>query len=125
MPAPEVQIELRSLRVLARIGVTNAELEIERPLIIDIDLQPRAVAATETDQITDTVDYAAVAEFAERTATAEPHRTLERVAAEIADGLLARGDCERVEIRVAKPEPPMDQRVDHVAVRLTRTSDAA
>lgn len=120
--ADDVWIELRGLRVLARIGVSDAELEVERPLLIDIDLIPERAAATESDELADTVDYAAVAAIAERCATAAPHRTLERLAAEVADAILAEGGCSEVGVRVAKPEPPMEQRVDHVAVRVARSA---
>ncbi len=118
----DVWIELRGLRVLARIGVTDAELEVERPLLIDVDLIPRDVTATETDAIADTVDYAEVAALVERIATAAPHRTLERLAAGIAAEIVAGGDCAEVGVRVAKPEPPMPQEIDQVAVRVARSA---
>jgi len=118
----DVWIELRGLRVLARIGVTDAELEVERPLLIDVDLIPHDAAATETDAIADTVDYAEVAALVERIATAAPHRTLERLAASIAGEIIAGGDCAEVGVRVAKPEPPMPQRIDQVAVRVARSA---
>jgi dihydroneopterin aldolase len=118
----DVWIELRGLRVLTRIGVTDEELERERPLLIDLDLVPARSAATETDDIADTVDYAAVAAAAERVATAGPHRTLERLASEIAGAVLADFGCDEVGVRVVKPQPPMDQDVDHVAVRVARSA---
>ena len=121
----DVWIELRGLRVDARIGVTDAELEIERPLLIDIDVIPVSCAATETDAIEDTVDYSELAAIAERLAGEQPHRTLERLAAKIADALLATGGCAEVGVRVAKPEPPMPQTVDAVAVRVARGRDEA
>lgn len=119
----EIWIELRALRVQARIGVTDAELEIERPLLIDLDLIPARSGATATDEIGDTLDYSEVAAIAERVATEAPHRTLERVAARIAEVLLGTGAVAEVGVRVAKPEPPMDQAVDSVAVRLARSAE--
>ena len=115
-----VWIELRGLRVQARIGVSDEELEVDRPLLIDIDLIPTSCRATETDAIEDTVDYAAVGALAEGVATGSPYRTLERLAARIADEILAAGDCEEVGVRVAKPDPPMPQAIDAVAVRIAR-----
>ena len=116
----DVWIELRGLRVEARIGVTDEELEVDRTLIIDIDLIPTDCRATETDSIEDTLDYSVVGAIAERTATEQPHRTLERLAARIADGILAAGGCDEVGVRVAKPDPPMPQQIDAVAVRVAR-----
>ena len=118
----DVWIELRGLEVQARIGVTDAELEVERPLLIDIDLIPFSCAATETDAIEDTVDYSQVGALAEGLAREQPHRTLERLAARIADALIAAGECAEVGVRVAKPEPPMPQSIDAVAVRVARSA---
>lgn len=117
----DVWIELRGLRVEARIGVTDTELETDRTLLIDVDLIPRNCTATETDAIEDTVDYSQVAAIAEGLATAEPHRTLERLAAKIADRILVDCNCAEVGVRVAKPDPPMPQSVDAVAVRVARS----
>ncbi len=116
----EIWIELRGVRVSARIGVTDAELEVERPLLIDVDLIPISGRATATDEIADTVDYAEVAGLAERVATASPHRTLERLADQIAAAVLAETASAEVGVRVAKPDPPMPTAVEQVAVRVAR-----
>jgi dihydroneopterin aldolase len=44
------------------------------------------------------------------------------LASEIAGAVLAGFDCAEAGVRVAKPEPPMGQRVDHVAVRVARSA---
>ncbi len=116
----EIWIELRALRIGARIGVTDAELEVDRELVIDLDLIPARTGAADTDEIADTVDYGEVGAIAERVATAAPHRTLERLASEIADAVLSAGGVAEVGVRVAKPDPPMDQEIESVAVRLAR-----
>jgi dihydroneopterin aldolase len=113
-------IELRSLRVQARIGVSDAELETERPLLVDLDLHLHDAPATETDRIEDTVDYSQVAALAAGIATEMSHRTLERLAELIADRLIVLPRVAELEVRVAKPAPPMEAEVDHVAVRLRR-----
>ena len=111
-------IEVRALRLQARIGVTDLELEVERDLVIDITIETADNLATETDSIEDTVDYASVARVARELATKEPHRTLERLAAKIAEAVATRFETECVEVRCAKPSPPMEDRVAEVAVRV-------
>lgn len=118
-------IELRALRVKARIGVTDAERQLERPLLIDIDLIGEATGATDSDELADTIDYSRVAARAERVARSAPYRTLERLASEIADAVLDAGPIAEVGVRVAKPDPPMPQQVDHVAVRIARSAREA
>lgn len=121
MGAEEVWIELRGLEVMARIGVTDAELEVDRKLVIDIDLIPSEKGAVESDRIEETVDYSVVGRLAEELATAQPHRTLERLAGKIAGAVLEVDGVAEVGVRIAKPEPPMPQRIDHVAVRVARS----
>ncbi|MGI8726375.1 MAG: dihydroneopterin aldolase [Solirubrobacterales bacterium] len=129
MSAP-VEIEIRGLRTMARVGVSDEELELERAVIVDIELRTPDNLATATDSITDTIDYAEVAAEAERLATSEPHRTLERLANRIVCRLAeVAGEGIGITVRVSKPAPPMPQNVDHVAVTVTKeptpSSDAS
>lgn len=118
MAAADVTIRVRGLGVMARIGITDAELEVERPLRIAIAIDSAANGATVTDEIADTVDYAAVSALAAETARSQPHRTLERLAARIAEGVLESFDARAVEVEVEKPDPPMDETVAGVSVTL-------
>lgn len=112
-----VTIEVRGLRVMARIGVSDAELEVERALVVDVEVRDPDNAATATDALEDTADYSELAAEAERLARAEPHRTLERLAARIADRLAEiAGEGAALTVRVAKPDPPMAGAVEGVAV---------
>lgn len=112
-----VRIEVEGLRVMCRVGVTDEELEVARAVVMDIEVRDRENRATSTDAIEDTVDYAGLVVEAERIATSEPHRTLERLAMRIATRI---GEDAppgaRVSVRVAKPDPPMPQPVNSVAV---------
>ena len=114
----DVSIELRELELEARIGVSDRELEVERRLLVDLTLASPANAATESDSITDTVDYAAVATAAARVARGAPHRTLERLAAKIAASVLEGFDLASVEVEVSKPDPPMEETLGVAAVRV-------
>lgn len=116
--AADVTIRVRALRVMARIGITEAELEVERPLCIDIAISSAANRATETDEIADTVDYAAVSDLAADLARSQSHRTLERLAARIAEGVVAEFETPAVEVTVEKPDPPMPETVSGVSVSI-------
>lgn len=118
MTTSDVTIRVRDLQVMARIGITDAELAVERPLRIGIAIDSEANRATETDEIADTTDYAAVAALAAEIARSQPHRTLERLAARIAAAVLAEFPASAVEVEVEKPDPPMDESVAGVAVTL-------
>ena len=118
MAGADVTIRVRDLQVAARIGITDAELAVERPLRIAIAIETESNRATETDEIADTVDYAAVATLAAELTRSQPHRTLERLAARIAAGVLEGFAASAVEVEVEKPDPPMDESVAGVSARL-------
>ncbi len=115
-----VVIEVTGLRLMARVGVTDPELEVDRAIVVDLEVGDPDNRATETDAIGDTIDYAELAAEAERIATSEPHRTLERLAARIAGRVReAAGEGASVTVRVTKPDPPMPQAVASVAVSVS------
>jgi dihydroneopterin aldolase len=116
------RIELRGLRVLARVGVLPFEQEQDQPVEIDLDLHVDLAAAGASDDLTDTVDYGAVCAAVERDAVqAAPVALLERLAARIADvvlGLDAR--IAAVDVAVRKLRPPVAQHLATSGVRLHR-----
>ena len=115
-----VRIEVAGLSVYSHLGVTEAEREVGQRLVLDIALEVRRCRATATDELTDTVDYGAVARAVAEAAAGSSHRTLERLCGTLADLLAERFGPDSVTIRAAKPEPPMAVAVEEVAVELTR-----
>jgi len=114
-------IEIRGLRVLANVGVPEAERAEPQPLSIDLVLDVDLDDAADTDEVTDTVDYGAVAVAVSDAVTATPVALLERLASLAADAVLdldARTDA--VTVTVTKLRPPVPRDVESTAVRLRR-----
>jgi dihydroneopterin aldolase len=82
-----VTIEISGLSLYTRLGVTAAEREIGQRLLIDITLEVGESAATETDDIDDTVDYGEVCNLVALVAQQRTYHTLERLCTAIADRL--------------------------------------
>jgi len=120
-----VRIEVRGLSVYTHHGVTEAEREIGQRLVIDVVLESTRIAAVETDELSDTVDYGEIAAIAAGRARAESRRTLERVAGEIATELAERFAPDRVSVRATKPEPPLELDVGETSVEVTLTPGGA
>jgi dihydroneopterin aldolase/2-amino-4-hydroxy-6-hydroxymethyldihydropteridine diphosphokinase len=119
--APEpVRIELRGLAAVGPHGVTAAEREAGCRIVADLTLTLDACAATGSDELADTVDYAEVAAEVTGTIRERSCHTLERLAAVIADRIAERWSPDRLEVRLAKPEPPMPEEIGEVAVTLRR-----
>ncbi|GAA3955003.1 dihydroneopterin aldolase [Gordonia caeni] len=115
------RIELRGLRVRGRHGVFDHERRDGQDFLIDVtlwlDLRPAAVS----DELTDTVDYGALAQLAHDIVAGEPRNLIETVGAQIADEIMADERIAACEVTVHKPSAPIPLAFDDVAV-VTRRS---
>jgi dihydroneopterin aldolase len=119
-----VTIEIRGLRVFAHHGVLPAERERGQTFVLDVWLWCAPSPAPDSDDLADTVDYAAVCDRIVELATGGPYDLLERLAAVIADDLAA-APIERVRVRVAKPDAPIAHDLAEVAVTVERAGPRA
>jgi dihydroneopterin aldolase len=119
---PGDRIELRGLRVLARVGVLPFEQEQDQPVEIDLDLVADLSAAGASDDLTDTIDYGAVCAAVEHDAVrAAPVALLERLAARVAEVVLGLDErIAAVDVSVRKLRPPVAQHLATSGVRLHR-----
>ena len=79
-------------------------------------------AAAGSDDLADTVDYAAVTALAARVITDERHQLLERLAARVGDEVLAADTrIAAVTVAVRKLRPPVPFDLATAGVRLTRS----
>jgi 7,8-dihydroneopterin aldolase/epimerase/oxygenase len=120
-PLPWDRIELRGLRVLARVGVLPGEREQDQPLEIDLDLVVDLAAAGASDDLADTVDYGAVCGAVQ--AAAQVHvDLLERLAEVVAEAVLAIDErVVAVDLAVRKLRPPVPHDLATSGVRVVRT----
>jgi 7,8-dihydroneopterin aldolase/epimerase/oxygenase len=103
-------------------GVLPEERERAQPFEVDLDLEVDVSAAGASDDLADTVDYGAVTALAARVVTDERHQLLERLAARIADEVLAADPrIAAVTVAVRKLRPPVPFDLATAGVRLTRT----
>ncbi len=114
------EIWIRGLHVKARIGVTEAERSRPRDLRIDIGIRADLRTPGRTDDLGDTIDYAAVADrvtsLAERGESKLLEHLAERIAALVTDFVGVRG----VSVELSKPDPPVSSEVEIVSVRIDR-----
>ncbi|HVL64117.1 MAG TPA: dihydroneopterin aldolase [Actinomycetota bacterium] len=113
-------VRIHDLRVDTRIGWTDAERDEPRPVVVHIDLHVDTRRAGSSDDLADTVDYHRLTvEVADLVRGAEV-RLLERLAEDIADRCLTHPAVNYVVVEVQKPDPPIDEKVDLVSVRIRR-----
>jgi dihydroneopterin aldolase len=115
------------MRFLGRHGVTLEERMEPQPIEVDVDLETDLSAPASSDELADTIDYAAVFELVRGIAEGRSFRLIEALAGEIASAVLAaHGDddppLDGVEVRVRKPQAPLPGAFEtaEVAVRRPR-----
>jgi len=119
MSAP-LTIEVRGLSVHAHHGVHEHEREHGQRFVLDLVLVPTSSLGCETDRLADTVSYGDAARVAVEVATATRFDLIERLAAHVADTLLARLPLERATVTVHKPEAPLGLEFEDVAATVSR-----
>lgn len=119
--AEPVRVELVGLEAFGAHGVTEAEREVGRRIVLDVAFTVAECSAVGTDDIEGTVDYGAVASLVAGVVTSTSCRTLEHLCGLIADEVEARFPAAAdLEVRAAKTEPPIPEAISEVAVTLRR-----
>ena len=114
------RIRISGLRELGVHGVLPEEQVRPQPFEVDVELVVDVSAAGASDDLDDTVDYAAVCEAVSRVVSSEQYRLLERLASRIAEVCRADQRVLSVIVEVRKLHPPVRAMLDYVAVRVER-----
>jgi len=97
-------IALRGMRLYGRHGANPGERDAEQPFDVDVELSLNLSRAAQSDDLGDTIDYAALHARIRDVVRAHSFALIERLAGAIADELLSDGRVARVRVRVAKPD---------------------
>ena len=121
MIATEVDVVfVKGLKVEAIIGVYDWERAIIQPLLVDIVLETDISNAAVSDDVADALNYKAVCDDVEAWCKAIKAKLLEHLAGQLVDRLLAKYDCQKVTLSVAKPTAI--KAADAVGVQITRVA---
>ncbi|MGB3258579.1 MAG: 2-amino-4-hydroxy-6-hydroxymethyldihydropteridine diphosphokinase [Ornithinimicrobium sp.] len=117
-------ISLMGVRAFGRHGVLESERRDGQDFVVDVALDLDTSLSGASDDVADTVNYAEVAADVVAILEGEPRNLIERVAADIADTLLARYPLtEQITVTLHKPHAPVGVPFCDVAVTLTRRRD--
>lgn len=117
------RIELRGLRALGFIGALPEEQERRQPFEVDLDVEADLAPSGATDELGDTIDYGALCAQVEAVITDERAALMERVAARIAEVVLADGRIDAVTVTIRKLRPPVPQHLESSGVTIRREQD--
>ena len=110
-------IKISDLEVFYRVGVPDDERAKPQRLLLTIEMALDVSAAASSDDLRKTIDYAAIADFLLKFGEGRSWKLIEKLAANIADDLLARFKPQGVTVEVRKFVIP---RAQFVSVTLTR-----
>ena len=111
------QISIVDLEVFYRIGVPDAERAQPQRLLLTVEMDFDFAAAAKSDAIADTIDYFAVSQRLLKFGDGREWKLIEKLAADIADTILAEFKPQSVTVEVKKFVIPQAR---HVAVSLMR-----
>jgi len=111
------KIYIKGLELFAYHGVNPEEKRDGQTFFLDITLFADLSRARRTDDLNDTVNYAAVRKTVQRAFTGEPYDLIERAAQVVCEAILREHPrVEKVGLLLKKPEAPMNAKFDYVAV---------
>jgi dihydroneopterin aldolase len=114
------RITLRGLRAFGYHGVFAEERRDGQTFFVDAVLSVDTRLAASSDDLTNTVDYAGVAQRLVAIIEGEPVDLIETLAQRLADACLTSDQVTAVEITVHKPEAPTGVTVEDVMVTISR-----
>jgi dihydroneopterin aldolase len=115
------RVSLRGLKVWGHHGVFDHERADGQDFVIDVVLYFDTRPAARSDDLADTVNYAAVAQSVTTIVGGEPVNLIETLAGRIADACLDDSRVETVEVNVHKPHAPIPLPFDDVVVSIRRS----
>ena len=119
MIASEVDVVfVKGLKVEAVIGVYAWERAITQPLLIDIIFETDISKAAVSDDVADALNYKEVCDDVSAWCQALKAELLEHLAGQLSDKLLAKYNCQKVTLSIAKPTAIKE--ADAVGVQITR-----
>jgi dihydroneopterin aldolase len=111
------KISIVDLEVFFCVGVPDAERAQPQRLLLTVELESDFSAAAKTDSIADTIDYFAVTQRLLKFGDGKNWKLIEKLAADIADVILAEFKPQSVSVEVKKF---IIAQARHVSVALTK-----
>ncbi len=120
------QIKIRGLEIYACHGVFPLEKQIKQSFVFDVDADMDFIKAAESDDLGDTVSYAAMCDLIEKITVNNCFNLIEKLAYEcvfaIAENFSA---IKKITVTVSKPQAPLSQKFGTVSVSASLERETA
>ena len=111
------KISIADLEVFYRVGVPDAERAQPQRLLLTVEMEADFSAAAKTDSITATIDYFAVSQRLLKFGEGRSWKLIEKLAADVADAILAGFKPASVTVEVKKFVIPQARYVSVVVAK--------
>lgn len=111
------KISIIDLEVFYRVGVPDEERSQPQRLLLTLEIDFDISRATKSDALTDTIDYFAVSQRLLKFGEGREWKLIEKLAADIADMVLAEFKPQNVTVEIKKFPIPQAR---HVAISVTK-----
>lgn len=116
------QIIIKNLKIFAYHGVHDFEKKDGQDFFIDAILDLTEMPGFATDEIGQVVSYSAVVRAIKKVMTEKSYNLIEKAAMEIISEIFSSfSEVKAVDITVKKPQAPIKEEFDYVAVRFKKT----
>jgi dihydroneopterin aldolase len=114
------RILLHGMRFEGRHGVSDEERELPQEIEVDLEVEADLAAASETDELSDTINYSPLVKLCRRIVEERSFKLLEAIAGAIAGEVMATTPATAVVVRVKKLAVPIDADLDYAGVEVRR-----
>ncbi len=114
-------IIIKNLKIFAYHGVHEEEKQNGQNFIIDAIIETKKTTGYHTDRISDTISYSDIIRNIKKTLTEKSYNILEKIAEVAVKNIFENfKDVETIEFTIKKPEAPIKEIFDYVAIKIKR-----
>ena len=114
-------IRLNSISLFAYHGIESQERELGHRFTLDVELRADLSKAAQSDELADTIDYAAVLHSITAAFTGRAYHLLEHAAWNVMRVLFKEFPAEEIRIRIRKPGAGIDPTLESAEVEINKT----
>lgn len=115
-------LRVTDLRVQTRVGVPDKERATPQTVVVSFEVFRDLKLASVEDDLADTLDYDTLVPEVARLIERSENRLLEKLAGDVASLIERFSGVSGVTVEIAKEEPPLEEEVGRVSVRIERRS---
>ena len=114
------RLTLKGMKFYSHSGIHSFEKDVGQLFEIDLDCYLDLSRASESDRISDTINYPKLFQTVKKVMEASSYNLMERLAGEIADKVLRDFPIKKIKVCCRKPRVPVKGFIDYAEVEIAR-----